>query len=163
MSICKTPDTKKTASTKGMASCTLPAFCTDSAMMTADTTVIGAVGPLICTGVPPNSAAKKPRAMAPYKPAMAPSSVCAPKASAKGSATMPAVTPPKRSPRRCLRSNPVLNFMVETLQQNYIKKERYYCTSPQKPQSPCEIGSRMAWWPCRFVKNDLWKRLFTNK
>ena len=62
------------------------------------TAVIGAVGPEICVGVPPNNAAKKPRKIAPYNPALGPSPELTPKASANGRATIPAVRPPKRSP-----------------------------------------------------------------
>ena len=39
----------------------------------ATTSVIGPVGPVICTGVPPNTAATMPVAMAPYRPAAGPS------------------------------------------------------------------------------------------
>ena len=67
-------------------------------MMTAIATVIGGVGLDICVGVPPNTAAKKPTAMALYKPAMGPSPDAMPKANATGRATMAAVTPPNTSP-----------------------------------------------------------------
>ena len=67
--------------------------------MTAMATVIGAVGPVIWDRVPPNIGAKKPVAMAPYRPAAAPSPEATPNASATGSATTVAVMPPKRSPR----------------------------------------------------------------
>ena len=72
--------------------------------MTAMATVIGAVGPEICDRVPPNTAAKKPTAMALYMPAAAPRPEATPKASATGSATTAAVTPPKTSPRSVCRS-----------------------------------------------------------
>jgi hypothetical protein len=61
---------------------------------------MGAVGPEIWVGVPPKRAAKKPMKIAPYRPALAPRPELTPKARANGSATMPAVTPPKRSPRK---------------------------------------------------------------
>ena len=72
---------------------------------------MGPVGPETWEGVPPNSDAQMPTAIAPYMPAAAPFSMpeAMPNPSARGSATMPAVRPPKRSPRmlerkRCLRS-----------------------------------------------------------
>ena len=71
--------------------------------MTAMATVIDGVGPEICDRVPPNTAAKKPTDMAPYKPAMGPRPEATPNASASGSATTEAVMPPKRSPRRFRR------------------------------------------------------------
>ncbi len=61
------------------------------------TAVIGAVGPEICVGVPPKIAAKNPRKMAPYRPALGPKPEETPKARARGRATIPAVTPPKYS------------------------------------------------------------------
>ena len=76
----------------------------------AKTTIIGPVGPDICDGVPPNRAAKKPTNIAPYTPAMGPAPEASPKARARGSATTPAVNPPKMSPRRCERSKK--RFMV---------------------------------------------------
>jgi hypothetical protein len=48
--------------------------------------------------VPPNKAAKKLIKIAPYNPALGPRPELTPKAKANGSATIPAVTPPKRSP-----------------------------------------------------------------
>ena len=71
--------------------------------MTAIATAIGPVGPEICDFVPPNTAAKKPTAIAPYSPATAPSPDATPKASATGSPTTAAVTPPKTSPRKTRR------------------------------------------------------------
>jgi hypothetical protein len=62
------------------------------------TAVRGAVGPEICVGVPPKNAAKKPRNIAPYNPALGPKPDETPKARASGKATIPAVSPPKRSP-----------------------------------------------------------------
>ena len=44
--------------------------------MTAIATAIGPVGPDICERVPPNTAAKKPTAIAPYMPASAPKPRC---------------------------------------------------------------------------------------
>ena len=67
------------------------AYCVISAALT---TVIGPVGPETCAGVPPKSAAKKPTKMAPYMPATGPAPEATPKASASGSATTAAVTPP---------------------------------------------------------------------
>ena len=62
------------------------------------TAVKGAVGPEICVEVPPKKAAKKPRKIAPYNPALGPRPDETPNARAKGRATMPAVIPPKASP-----------------------------------------------------------------
>ena len=67
--------------------------------MTAIATAIGPVGPDIWDFVPPNTAAKKPTATAPYIPAIAPSPDATPNASDTGNPTTAAVTPPKRSPR----------------------------------------------------------------
>ena len=67
-------------------------------------TVMGAVGPEICDRVPPNTEAKKPTAIAPYRPAAAPMPEAMPKPSATGNATTMEVTPPKMSPRRVARS-----------------------------------------------------------
>jgi len=69
----------------------LPAYWVTIAAMT---TVMGPVGPEICDGVPPNTEAKNPMAMAPYRPAMGPAPDATPKASASGSATTAAVRPP---------------------------------------------------------------------
>jgi hypothetical protein len=66
----------------------------------AATIVIGPVGPEIWLGVPPNKAAKKPTQIAPYNPATGPAPDATPNASASGSATIAAVRPPNRSPRR---------------------------------------------------------------
>ncbi len=54
--------------------------------------------------VPPNRAAKKPAAIAPYKPAAAPRPDATPKANATGSVTTAEVIPPERSPRSVWRS-----------------------------------------------------------
>ena len=72
--------------------------------MTAMATVIGAVGPDIWDRVPPNTDAKNPTEMAPYRPAAAPRPDATPKASATGNATTMEVTPPNRSPRNALKS-----------------------------------------------------------
>ena len=72
--------------------------------MTAIATAIGPVGPEICDRVPPNTAAKNPTAMAPYSPATAPRPEATPNASATGSPTTAAVTPPNKSPRSVCRS-----------------------------------------------------------
>ncbi len=69
------------------------------AMTTAMATAIGPVGPEITVLVPPKVAAKKPTATAPYSPAIAPRPDATPNASASGSATTAAVSPPKTSPR----------------------------------------------------------------
>ena len=60
------------------------------------TAVIGAVGPDIWVDVPPNSAAKKLKKIAPYSPALGPKPELTPKARARGKATIPAVKPPKK-------------------------------------------------------------------
>ena len=73
-------------------------------MITAMATAIGAVGPEICDRVPPNTAAKNPTAMAPYRPAAAPNPDATPNASETGRATTAEVSPPNRSPRSVLRS-----------------------------------------------------------
>ena len=70
---------------------------------TAIATAIGPVGPDIWDRVPPNTAAKNPTAMAPYRPAIAPRPDATPKASDTGSPITAAVTPPKTSPRRVWR------------------------------------------------------------
>ena len=67
--------------------------------MTAMATVMEGAGPEMTVRVPPNSAAKKPTAIAPYRPAAAPMPDATPKESAKGRATTVEVTPPKISPR----------------------------------------------------------------
>ena len=72
--------------------------CTIPAIITILTAVKGAVGPDICVLVPPKKAAKKPRNIAPYKPALGPKPEETPKARANGSATIPAVIPPNASP-----------------------------------------------------------------
>ena len=51
-----------------------------------------------------NAAAKKPTAIAPYRPAAAPRPEAMPKPNDSGSATTIDVTPPKRSPRSVSRS-----------------------------------------------------------
>ena len=66
--------------------------------MTILTAVIGAVGPEIWVFVPPSNAAKKLKNIAPYKPASGPNPEDTPNAKASGSATIPAVKPPKTSP-----------------------------------------------------------------
>jgi hypothetical protein len=53
--------------------------------------------------VPPNRAAKKLKKMAPYNPAVGPNPELTPNAKANGSATIPAVIPPKRSPFTLLK------------------------------------------------------------
>lgn len=77
-----------------------PARVTTAAIATD----IGPVGPEIWDLVPPNTAAKKPTAIAPYIPATAPSPDATPKASATGRPTTVAVSPPKMSPFRVSRS-----------------------------------------------------------
>jgi hypothetical protein len=67
------------------------------------TTVIGPVGPETWEGVPPNRAAKKPTNTAPYSPVMGPAPEATPNARARGKATIAAVTPPNKSPRRLLK------------------------------------------------------------
>jgi hypothetical protein len=74
------------------------------------TAVIGAVGPEICVLVPPKRAAKKLIKIAPYNPALGPIPELTPKASARGSATTPAVMPPKRSPRKLEKNCFILCF-----------------------------------------------------
>ena len=66
-------------------------------------TVIGPVGSDIKVGVPPNTAAKKPIIIAPYKPASGPTPDATPKVKAKGNETIAAVNPPNTSPRRLLK------------------------------------------------------------
>ena len=73
------------------------------AMITAMATAMGAVGSDIWDRVPPNTAAKKPTAIAPYRPAAAPSPDATPKASDTGSAIAVEVMPPNRSPRKVSR------------------------------------------------------------
>ena len=75
-------------------------FCSKYKKIDATTTVMGPVGPVICVGVPPNNAAKKPTIIAPYRPGKGPNPEATPNAKARGSATTAAVNPPKKSPRR---------------------------------------------------------------
>ena len=58
----------------------------------------------------PKKAAKKLTKIAPYKPALGPRPELTPKARAKGSATIPAVNPPKKSPLKLEKSN--LNLLI---------------------------------------------------
>ena len=78
---------------------TISIFLSKYKNIDATTTVIGPVGPVICVGVPPNKAAKKPTIIAPYNPGKGPKPDATPKAKANGSATTAAVKPPKKSPR----------------------------------------------------------------
>ena len=96
--IWKTPDSKKVSKIIPRAFSKFPACAIAVDTITAETTVIGPVGPLIWLFVPPKIAAKNPRNIAPYNPALAPNPDCTPKARAKGKATTPAVNPPKISP-----------------------------------------------------------------
>ena len=81
-------------------------------------TVIGAVGPDICVEVPPNKAAKKAMNAAPKSPADAPSPDCSPKAKANGRATTPAVSPPNKSPLKCLKSKCMCDWLIVSEQPN---------------------------------------------
>ena len=72
--------------------------------MTAIATDMGPVGPDIWDRVPPNTAAKKPTATAPYIPAFGSSPAATAKPNATGRPTTAAVIPPNRSPRRVCRS-----------------------------------------------------------
>ena len=103
---CNAPAMKNVARMSGMASSTVcaPLSSSELVMTEAETTVIGAVGPETCVGVPPKNAAKMAMPMAPYKPAIAPRAVWSPKARASGRATMPAVRPPMKSPLMLLKS-----------------------------------------------------------
>ena len=56
------------------------------------------VGPDTCTFEPPKTAATTPATIAVMSPAVAPSPVVMPNASARGSATTPTVTPARMSP-----------------------------------------------------------------
>ncbi len=98
MITCSKPANIKQATIGPMTVCTLPVTAIKEATVAAVITVMGPVGPLICEGVPPNTAAKNPRKIAPYNPAAAPRPDCRPNASASGRATIPAVNPPKKSP-----------------------------------------------------------------
>jgi hypothetical protein len=102
----KRPERKKIVNIIGKATVMSPSLAativpTNRALIT----VIGAVGPLICVGVPPRKAAIMPIINAPYIPAAAPNPDCTPKASANGRATMPAVRPPNKSPLMFVKSN----------------------------------------------------------
>ena len=102
--------------------------------MPATTTVMGPVGPEIWDGVPPNRAAIKPTAMAPYMPAAAPFSrpTATPKPSARGSATMPAVIPPKMSPRTLLKKR-FFKSMVSSGCSNVLPlATRFQASNPDK-------------------------------
>ena len=96
---CIKPASINTAKIMGSAFSTLPSLDAISVLIiTILTAVIGAVGPEICVLVPPRRAAKKLKNIAPYKPAVGPNPEETPNAKAKGSATIPAVSPPKISP-----------------------------------------------------------------
>src|SRR3546814_8683434 len=60
---------------------------------------IGPVGPDTCDEVPPNTDAKRPVAIAPYRPMAGPRSETTPNARASGNATIVAGTPPNKSTR----------------------------------------------------------------
>ena len=101
--ICSSPASKNTVKIVGSALLTSPSLEEMiPAIRTILTAVIGAVGPDICVFVPPKRAAKKAINMAPYKPALGPNPELTPKANARGSATIRAVTPPNKSPLRLL-------------------------------------------------------------
>ncbi len=98
INIMKAPVRTKHNNMAGKALSNEPFCAINNAMVVAETTVIGPVGPLICVLVPPNKAANMPNPIAPYRPEAAPKPDCTPKANASGKATIPAVTPPKISP-----------------------------------------------------------------
>jgi len=94
-------------------------------MITILRAVMGAVGPEICVFVPPKRAAKKLKNKAPYRPAEAPSPEETPNANAKGRATIPAVNPPKKSPRICLNIFFILKvYVVFNINNNKIVIEK---------------------------------------
>ena len=102
----KSPASDMLMSTALMECCAAQTPLSSEAVMT----VMGPVGPLIWEWVPPKREAKKPRKVAPTSPARAPMELAEgssmppkawmPNAKASGSATMPAVMPPKMSPFR---------------------------------------------------------------
>jgi hypothetical protein len=75
---------------------------------------------------PPKKAAKKLIKIAPYKPAAGPSPDDTPKARAKGSATIPAVIPPKASPLIFVNNFLISKFMSIKLQYFLIKKNQSF-------------------------------------
>ena len=77
---------------------TAPMPC--AATMGARTTTIAPVGPETCTLDPPNTAAMTPATIAVMSPAAAPAPEAMPNPSARGSATIPTVSPASRSPRQ---------------------------------------------------------------
>ena len=102
----------KTERMMGSAFSILPSCdCKIPAIKIILTAVIGAVGPEIWVGVPPNKAAKKPKNIAPYNPALGPNPDETPKARANGRATIPAVIPPKASPLK-LENNFFILFLI---------------------------------------------------
>ena len=110
--ICISPDNKKMVRIEGKALETSPLLIAIKPPITTMlTAVIGAVGPDICVSVPPKKAAKKLTKIAPYKPALGPRPELTPKARARGSATIPAVNPPKKSPLKLEKSN--LNLLIQ--------------------------------------------------
>ena len=62
------PASTKVTTRAGRAASVLPMTSAMPITAAAVTTVIGPVGPLICTAVPPKIAAKKPMKIAPYNP-----------------------------------------------------------------------------------------------
>ena len=110
--ICMSPESKKIVRIEGNAFETSPSLIAiNPPITTILTAVIGAVGPEIWVSVPPKKAAKKLTKIAPYRPALGPNPELTPNASAKGRATIPAVSPPKKSPLKFEKSN--LNFFIK--------------------------------------------------
>lgn len=70
--------------------------------------------------------------IAPYKPALGPSPDETPKASANGSATIPAVNPPKKSPLKFEKRVFIFNNYLHTNKIEYFenKKGRYTLHRP---------------------------------
>src|SRR5437763_17033094 len=72
-----------------------PYWCTTG----TNTTVMAPVGPETCTLEPPNTAATSPATIAVISPAVAPSPLVIPNASANGNATTPTLMPASTSCR----------------------------------------------------------------
>ena len=89
----------RTTRTPAMSVTTATAPTPCFATIGARTTTMAPVGPDTWTCEPPNTAATSPATIAVTSPASAPAPDAMPKPSARGSATMPTVSPASRSPR----------------------------------------------------------------
>lgn len=83
---------------------------TKKLMYAAICAAFGAVGPLTPTRHPPNRPPTIPPAIAPHTPAIGPSCEISPKASARGNAIIPTVTPATISPLILSERDRTLDF-----------------------------------------------------